>query len=143
MPLRHLALVCLLALVGLTSCSKDSPQAALEKAVSQLQENLESKRSSSVLEQLHGQFTAQQQYDRDWARRTMALLFLRHKNVQVIALSKQSQIDPVYRDKGHTRAEVMLAGAQGLLPDSARHYRVNLEWWLEEGEWQLARLEWE
>lgn len=143
MPLRHLTLVCLLALIGLTSCSKDSPQAALEKAVSQLQENLESKRSSSVLEQLHGQFTAQQQYDRDWARRTMALLFLRHKNVQVIALSKQSQIDPVYRDKGHTRAEVMLAGAQGLLPDSARHYRVNLEWWLEEGEWQLARLEWE
>jgi hypothetical protein len=143
MPLRHLTLVCLLALIGLTSCSKDSPQAALEKAVSQLQENLESKRSSSVLEQLHGQFTAQQQYDRDWARRTMALLFLRHKNVQVIALSKQSQIDPVYRDKGHTRAEVMLAGAQGLLPDSARHYRVNLEWWLDEGEWQLARLEWE
>jgi len=143
MPLRHLTLLCLLALIGLTSCSKDSPQAALEKAVSQLQENLESKRSSSVLEQLHGQFTAQQQYDRDWARRTMALLFLRHKNVQVIALSKQSQIDPVYRDKGHTRAEVMLAGAQGLLPDSARHYRVNLEWWLEEGEWQLARLEWE
>jgi len=136
-------LVCLLALIGLAGCSKDTPQAALEKAVSQLQENLEEKRSSAVLEQLHGQFTAQQQYDRDWARRTMALLFLRHKNVQVIALSKQSQIDPVYRDKGHTRAEVMLAGAQGLLPDSARHYRVSLEWWLDDGEWQLARLEWE
>ena len=143
MPLRHLTLVCLLALIGLAGCSKDTPQAALEKAVSQLQENLEEKRSSAVLEQLHGQFTAQQQYDRDWARRTMALLFLRHKNVQVIALSKQSQIDPVYRDKGHTRAEVMLAGAQGLLPDSARHYRVSLEWWLDDGEWQLARLEWE
>lgn len=143
MPLRHLTLVCLLALIGLAGCSKDTPQAALEKAVSQLQENLEEKRSSAVLEQLHGQFTAQQQYDRDWARRTMALLFLRHKNVQVMALSKQSQIDPVYRDKGHTRAEVMLAGAQGLLPDSARHYRVSLEWWLDDGEWQLARLEWE
>lgn len=143
MSLRHLALVCLLALAGVAGCTRDSPEVALEKALSQLQENLEGKRSSAVLDQLHSQFTAQGQYDRDWARRTMALLFLRHKNVQVIALSKQSQIDPVYRDKGQTRGVVMLAGAQGLLPDSARHYKLSLEWWLEEGEWQLARLEWE
>jgi hypothetical protein len=142
MPL-HLVLVCLLALIGLAGCSKEAPQAALEKAVSQLQENLQDKRSSAVLEQLHPEFMAEQQYDRAWAKRTMALLFLRHKRVQVVALGKRSEIDPVYRDKGHTRAEVMLAGAEGLLPESARHYRVELEWWLEDGEWQLARLDWE
>ena len=142
MPL-HLVLVCLLALLGLAGCSKEAPEAALEKAVNQLQENLQDKRSSAVLEQLHPEFMAEQQYDRTWAKRTMALLFLRHKRVQVVALGKRSEIDPVYRDKGHTRAEVMLTGAEGLLPDSARHYRVDLEWWLEDGEWQLALLDWE
>lgn len=142
MPLRHLTLVCLLALIGLAGCSKDRPQAALEKAVSQLQENLEGKRSSAVLEQLHAQFIAEQQYDRDWARRTMAMLFLRYNNVRVIALGKHSQIDPVSPAKGHTSAEVTLAGAEGLLPDSARQYSVDLEWWLEDGDWQLARLDW-
>ena len=142
MPL-HLVLVCLLALLGLAGCSKEAPEAALEKAVNQLQENLQDKRSSAVLEQLHPEFMAEQQYDRTWAKRTMALLFLRHKRVQVVALGKRSEIDPVYRDKGQTRAEVMLTGAEGLLPDSARHYRVELEWWLEDGEWQLARLDWE
>ena len=69
-------------------------------------------------------------------------MFLRHKNVQIIALGKQSRIDPTYKDKGHTEAEVTMAGAEGLIPDSARHYSVNLEWWLEDDEWKLARLNW-
>lgn len=142
MPLRQLVWVLLLVLSSLSACSRDTPEAALEKAVVLLQENLESKSSSAVLEQLHGQFAAQGQYDRDWAKRTMTLLFLRHKSVQVIALSKHSEIDPVYRDKGHSRVQIAMTGAEGLIPDSARHYSVDLEWWLEDGEWRLARLDW-
>ncbi|MHA6492175.1 outer membrane protein assembly factor BamD [Pseudomonas borbori] len=121
----------------------DDPQAALEAAVQQLQDNLEAKKTSAVLEQLHPEFSAQQQFDRDWAKRTMTLLFLRHKNVKVIALSKTSQIDSTYSEKGHTDAQVAMTGAEGLIPDSARHYGVKLEWWLEDGEWKLARLGWE
>ncbi|MNY49193.1 hypothetical protein D3C86_1845880 [compost metagenome] len=109
----------------------------------QLQDNLEAKDSGAVLEQLHPQFSAQQEFDRDWARRTMALLFLRHKHVRVIALSKNSRLDPTYRDKGHSQAQVALTGAEGLIPDSARHYGVKLEWWREGDEWRLARLSWE
>ena len=142
MPLRQLTLVYLLVFTGLAACSSDAPDAALQKAVSQLQENLEAKCGKAVFEQLHEQFIANQQYDRDWARRTMTLLFLRHKNVRIIALGKHSQIDPVYRDKAHTTAEVTLTGADGLIPDSARQYSVDLEWWLEDGDWRLARLEW-
>lgn len=142
MALRTLSLICLLACFALSGCGRDTPQAALEKAVSLLQENLEAKRTSEVLDQLHPQFSAQNEYDRVWAQRTMALMFLRHKHVQIIALGKQSRIDPTYQDKGHTQAEVTMAGAEGLIPDSARHYRVNLEWWLEDGEWKLARLNW-
>ena len=95
------------------------------------------------MEQLHLQFSAQQQYDRTWAQRTMALLFLRHKQVRVMAIGTRSEIDPTYSNRGHTRAEVALTGAEGLIPDSARHYSVRLEWWLEDGEWRLARLNWE
>ena len=36
-----------------------------------------------------------------------------------------------------------LTGAEGLIPDSARLYDVKLEWWLDDGEWKLARLDWE
>jgi hypothetical protein len=127
----------------LAGCTPSDPQAALEAAVQQLQDNLEAKNTGDVMEQLHPQFSAQQQYDRTWAQRTMAMLFLRHKQVQVIAIGTSSEVDPTYSEKGHTRAEVAMTGAEGLIPDSARHYSVKLEWWLEDGEWKLVRLNWE
>jgi len=127
----------------LAGCTPSDPQAALEAAVQQLQDNLEAKNTGDVMEQLHPQFSAQQQYDRTWAQRTMAMLFLRHKQVRVIAIGTSSEVDPTYSEKGHTRAEVAMTGAAGLIPDSARHYSVKLEWWLEDGEWKLARLDWE
>ena len=70
-------------------------------------------------------------------------MFLRHNNVRVITLSKNSRLDATYHDRGHTDAQVTLAGAEGLLPDSAAHYGVKLEWWDDDGEWKLARLEWQ
>ena len=119
------------------------PQAELEAAVQRLQDNLQEKKTAAVLEQLHESFLAQRSNDRDWAKRTMTLLFLRHNNVRVIALSKNSRLDATYRDRGHTDAQVALAGAESLLPDSAAHYAVKLEWWQDDGEWKLARLEWQ
>lgn len=143
MSIRKFALPLLFALL-LTGCgADDDPQAALEAAVQQLQDNLQAKKTAAVLDQLHGEFLAQQVNDRDWAKRTMTLLFLRHNNVKVIALSKNSRVDVTYRDKGYTDAQVALTGAEGLIPDSARHFSVKLEWWQDDGDWKLARLEWD
>lgn len=143
MSIRKFALPLLFAML-LTGCgTDDDPQAALETAVQQLQDNLQAKKTAAVLDQLHGEFLAQQVNDRDWAKRTMTLLFLRHNNVKVLALSKDSRVDLTYRDKGYTDAQVALTGAEGLIPDSARHFSVKLEWWQDDGEWKLARLEWD
>lgn len=144
MSARRFALLLVLPFILLSGCgAKDDPQASLEAALQRLQDNLQAKDSGAVLEQLHPQFSAQQAFDRDWARRTMALLFLRHKNVRVIALSKNSWIDSTYSEKGHSQAQIALTGAAGLIPDSAQHYGVKLEWWREGEQWQLARLHWE
>lgn len=137
--LPFMLIVALLAGCG----AKDTPQAALEKAVLQLQDDLEAKKTSTVMDLLHAEFTAQKQFDRDWAKRTMTLLFLRHKNVKVIALSKDSRVDPTYSSKGYTEAQVAMTGAESLIPDSARHYSVKLEWWRDDDEWKLARLSWD
>jgi hypothetical protein len=101
------------------------------------------KNNSAVLDQLHPQFSAQGEFNREWVQRTMLLLFMRHKNIKVLALSNNSYLDATYREKGHTEAQVGLAGAENLIPDSASHFRVNMEWWLEGDEWKLARLKWE
>lgn len=123
--------------------ARNDPQAALEAAVEQLQDALEAKQVGAVMEQLQADFRAGEELDRDWAKRTMTLLFLRHKNVRVIALGKNSWIDAASSTRGHTEAQVTLSGAEGLIPDSAGHYSVKLEWWREGDEWKLARLDWE
>jgi hypothetical protein len=143
MRLRLFTLTGLIILGLLSGCGRDDPQSALQAAVQELQDNLEAKQTSAVLAQLHPQFSANQEYDRDWAKRTMLMVFLRHQKVSVIAFSKTSKIDPTYPDRGNTDAEIALTGATGLLPDNAAHYHVQLQWWREDGEWKLARLNWQ
>ena len=144
MPTRIFALAFLLFCALLAGCgAKDDPQAALEAAVQQLQDNLEAKNTSAVLDQLHPQFSAQGEFDREWAQRTMLLLFMRHKNVEVLALSKASYVHETYREKGFTEAQVALVGAESLVPDSARHFIVEMEWWREGDDWKLARRKWQ
>ncbi|WP_159970667.1 hypothetical protein [Pseudomonas sp. 8Z] len=145
MSMRHLSCSLLFAIsLLLAGCGAgDAPQDALQTAAQQLQDNLESKNSSAVMDQLHADFLARQELDRDWAKRTMALLLLRHKNIQVIALGKNSWIDSAISSKGYTEAQIGLSGADGLIPDTVRHYSVKLEWWREGRQWKLARLDWE
>jgi hypothetical protein len=132
-----------LLLLSLTGCRDEPPLHALEQAGRLLQQNLEQKNRTAVLAQLHPQFLAQGQQDRQWADQTLRLLFLRHRHIRILVLGHSSQLDPQLSDRGHSSAEVTLTGAEGLLPDSARHYRVQLEWWFEQGRWQLARLRWQ
>lgn len=126
----------LLACALLSGCTPKDPQAA-PKPPQQLQDNIEAKDNGAVLDQLHPQFSAQQQYDRTRAQRTMALLFLRHKQVRVMAIGTRSEIDPTYSNKGHTRAEVALTGAEGLILTAPA---TTVSGW--NGGWKMANGDW-
>lgn len=141
--LRGWLALCLSVLVlGLSGCSKPDPLAQLEEEARLLADNLDNKRTSAVMDQLHAQFHAQDsEYDRDWAKRTMTLMFLRHNTVHVLPLGVQSRV--LSPERGETTAQVTLAGAAQLLPNAASSYAVRLEWWREGDRWQLARLTWE
>ena len=67
--------------VGLTACSKDDPQVSLEAAVQQLQDQIEARDTGAVMDLLDAKFRAQDEYDADWARKTMTLMFLRYAQV--------------------------------------------------------------
>lgn len=134
-------LFCLI--VGLTACSKDDPQVSLEAAVQQLQDQIEARDTGAVMDLLDARFRAQDGYDADWARKTMTLLFLRYAQVKVIAVSRNSRIDPPGSPIGLTEAQVVVTGAQGLIPERVTPYAVTLEWRLEGADWKLRDLRWQ
>ena len=102
--------------VGLTACSKDDPQASLEAAVQQLQDQIEARDTGAVMDLLDAKFRAQDEYDADWARKTMTLMFLRYAQVKVIAVSRSSRIDPPGSPIGLTDGPGGGDGCPGLDP---------------------------
>ncbi len=134
-------MVCAAALF--TACSKPDPQRALDAAVQELQDHLEAKDSKAVLAMLDARFRAQDEHDAEWARKTMALTFLRYANVKVIAVTRSSRVDPPGSSIGITEAQVLLTGAQGLIPERASPYSVRLQWALDGSDWRLRDVRWE
>lgn len=140
---RRTFLTLALTLVALSGCSKPvDPKTSLEAAVQALLDNLEAKKTSDVMDMLDAQFRAQQDLDREWAKRTMTLVFLRHATIKIIAITRTSQIDPVVPQTGYTDAQVVLSGAQNIIPDAAAPYTVRLQWHWDGKKWMLRTLEW-
>lgn len=138
---RGWLVVSALALLG---CGQpDDPQAALDATVQRLQDALEAKDADAVLDLLDAKFRAQDDLDREWARKTMALMFLRYQQVKVIAVTRRSRVDAAGGQTGRTEAQVLVTGAQGLIPERAAPYAVQLEWWREGDDWKLRDLRWQ
>lgn len=140
---RRCCVVVLALPLWLAACGRDDPQAKLDAAVRGLQAQLEAKKTSGVMDMLDAQFAAQGNLDRDWARRTMTTVFLRFANVRVVALTQKSEVDPTAPQRGHTVAQVLLTGAQGLIPERAEPYNLRLEWRMVGGDWKLQSMAWE
>lgn len=140
---RRSAVAGVCASLLLAGCAKDDPQASLEAAVQQLQDHIEAKKTSAVMDMLHTRFRAQAELDREWAQRTMTLLFLRYPNVKVVAVTRRSQVDPATPLSGQTEAQVLLSGAQGLIPDRVAPYAITLRWRREGDDWKLLDLDWQ
>lgn len=128
----------------LVSCSRTDPQVELDNTVSQLQTALEAKNANDVLDLLYPGFYAQQPSNNaDWVKQTMTVMFFRYKNIKIIALKKQNTIDPNQSDRALTEAEVTVTGAEGLIPNRADFYRVQMEWRQVDGKWKLYRMHWQ
>lgn len=140
---RRSAVLALSASLLLAGCAKDDPQASLEAAVQQLQDHIEAKNTGAVMDMLHTRFRAQAELDREWARNTMTLMFLRFPQVKVVAVTRRSQVDPATPLSGQTEAQVLLSGAQGLIPERVAPYAITLRWRREDDDWKLLDLEWQ
>ena len=122
----------------------ESPLARLEASVTALQAALEAKDTSDVMQQLDARFRAQDEFDADWARKTMTLMFLRYAQVRIVAASTRSTLEDGEQGVlGRTEAQVLVTGAQGLIPERLEPYTVSLRWRREGDDWKLRDLRWQ
>ncbi len=127
----------------LAACGKDDPQAALDATVRQLQDALEARDSNAVMALLDARFRAQEEFDAEWAQRTLRLMFLRYAQVRIVAISRRNSVDPQAPHLGRTEAQVLVSGAQGLIPERITPYAVQLEWRRQGKDWRLYDLRWQ
>lgn len=139
---RRLTLV-LLGALALSACGKDDPQARLEAAAKALQAAIEARDTGDVMDLLDEHFQGSANLDRAGTRRLLTATFLRYQSIKVIAMSSSHRVDPQTPALGRTEAQVLVTGAQGLVPERAEPYRVKLEWRLVGGDWKLSDMRWE
>jgi 2C-methyl-D-erythritol 2,4-cyclodiphosphate synthase len=133
----------LISAAALAACGKDDPQAKLEAAVKALQAAIEARDTGDVMDLLDEHFQGSGNLDRDGTRRMLTATFLRFQNIKVIAMSSQARVDPQTPTLGRVKAQVLVTGAQGLIPERAEPYTVRMEWRLVGGDWKLADLRWD
>ncbi|MDR3352567.1 MAG: hypothetical protein LBO00_06135 [Zoogloeaceae bacterium] len=139
-------IVFLLALAALVSgCARQNPQAALDAAADALAAALEARDAKGTLDLLAPEFAIRSvpEDGKEWAQQTMTRLFLRYRNVKIVATNRQNHIDPRQPDRAVSTADVTLLGAEGLLPNNVSRYHVELGWTMVEGKWKLLHLQWE
>lgn len=92
---------------------------------------------------MHQDFNAQQGMDKKAAQQQMILAFMRFKNINILVVNRNCQLDNSYHDRGHCSAQVAISGAQGLIPERANYYNVKSQWQLDGKNWQLIQLHWD
>jgi Tfp pilus assembly protein PilP len=135
-------LAALLAL-SLLGCGASSPDERLNQAIAQLQNGIEERDRSAVMDLLHPEFIAQSEYDQAWADRTLRLMFLRNQRINVLVTRQQTEIDPGYEQRAESEARVTLTGAERLIPNSAGQYDIRLLWEDTDGRWLLRDINWQ
>jgi len=120
-------------------CARQAPEAALRATIGQMQAAAESRDAGALADAVSEEFVGPDGMDRDQFRRTMALVWLRDKQVGV-------QLGPLDVELGGDRAKVEFTagttGGAGWLPERGQLHQVKTGWRLEDGDWKLISASW-
>lgn len=138
------ALLCL----WLAACSAPPPETAIRAAVDRIDAALSEHDNSAVRAELAESFRGGPadeagQLDKAGVQRLLAGYFLRYRNIHVVISGLT--VEPLAHDPSQawSDAKVVLAGAEGLIPETGRVYSVRGLWQLRDDQWQLVQLRWE
>ncbi len=141
-------LLCTMCLLVLAACAPTPPEAGIRAAVDDIAHALDAHDNAAVRAYLTDTFQGGPaaepgQLDKAGVRRLLAGYFLRYRNIGVVISGLT--ITPLAHDptQAWSDATVLLTGAEGLVPETGRLYKVRGLWTQSDGDWRLVQLTWE
>ena len=129
----------MLAFGLLFGCSRTALEQALRSTIATLQSSIERRDGSDLQELLADDFIGPDGLDRDGARRTAQLMFLRYPNVGVSLGPLEVDLK---EEHAIVRFSAAVTGGAGVLPASGELYDVETGWRRVDGEWRLVNANW-
>lgn len=138
MRLLMLGLVAGLAMMA--GCSRTPPEQELRRAVADLEQAIESRDVSRLVDGLSEDFAGVEGMDRQQARRLAQGMFLRHPTISINTGPMTIQVQD---QRASIEFVASVAGGSGaMLPDSMQMYRVKTGWRREGSQWLLVGAQW-
>jgi hypothetical protein len=129
------------ALMAISACHRDSPEAALRTQLQEMQSAAGEGRIGDFMESVTGDFVGNEGMDRAALHNMLRMLALGKSNLG--ATTGPLRIE-MQGDQATVRFDALLAGGSGrFLPDSAQAYSITSGWRMERGEWRVYYAQWE
>lgn len=130
-----------------SACGKTPPEEAIGKNIDALQLAIQEKDNGGVRERLSSQFRGfgnrGTHLDADNVRQYLAGIFLRYRNINVLISNTRITVAEYDPYRATSTSSVVVTGADGLIPDTARIYQIKGVWTLEDNEWKLLEVAWD
>ena len=143
---RHGIAILLVTLCA--ACAKTPPEEAVRAEISAIENALAEHDNRGVRAHLApgfqgGPADTPAQLDHGGVQRLLAGYFLRYPNIGMVVTGLT--VTPLAHDptQAWSEASVLLTGADGLIPDAGRIYKVRGLWLKADGDWRLQQLSWE
>ena len=125
----------------LSGCAeKKTDKVMIQEQIEILQEAIETHDRGHFMAVIGSAYSDQINNDRKSLQRMLLGFFLRYKDISVYASAHQFEIT---QNRAEVQSQIVVTGGKGLLPESARHYKVLSCWKKVSDEWLLSCLEWE
>lgn len=132
---------CWVVAVGLAGCSHSPPEARLRERITAMQEALEARNPRAFAAGIAEDFTADAGLDKEGVRNLLRAQLLRNQRIGVTLGPLDVQL---HGERASVAFKAMLTGGSGgLIPDSARGWRITSGWRDGPDDWQLIQARWE
>ena len=140
---KYSLLVSLLIALTASGCSRTPAEEAILENIKSMQRAAEDKKSRKAVECIDDAFLGNRGIDKMSLRRIMAGAFIRHKNITIAITRMEVNVNQQDPFSATMNGVVVLSGAENILPQDGRIYKVSGDWQYKDGEWLLVRANWE